>query len=154
MAGNRVSVVTVLAHSSGEWVSAELALPITDPGDARSLASAVTYARRYGLIALVGVAPADEDDDGDGAVASKVSRPKQEPVTNSSGPEPHGTGTDRGRLHQRRSNAGDLFAIAKAGGWDKDALHAWLIQEGIGSTTKIKINEYDAVVAQLQRAAP
>ena len=29
--GNRVAVTTVLAHASGEWVSAELSLPIADP---------------------------------------------------------------------------------------------------------------------------
>lgn len=162
--GNRVSVTTVLAHSSGEWVSDELALPIADPTDARSLASAVTYARRYGLIALLGIAPTDEDDDADAVVtpsASKAMRPPAPakpsptppptPVAPSSGDgRPAPTAADYISDAQRRR----LFAIARAGGWEKDDLHAWLITQGIGSTTKIKTDEYDAVVSLLQRAAP
>ncbi len=58
------SVETMLCHSSGEWVSETLTLPLAKH-DAQGIGSALTYARRYGLSAIVGVAP--EDDDGEGA---------------------------------------------------------------------------------------
>ncbi len=60
----RVLLTYVLAHSSGEWISGMLEVtPVkTDP---QSLGSAITYARRYSLAALVGVAT--EDDDGNAA---------------------------------------------------------------------------------------
>jgi hypothetical protein len=59
-------VETILAHSSGEWVSSSLAVPLTK-ADAQGLGSAITYGRRYALAAIVGVCPAD--DDGEAAVA-------------------------------------------------------------------------------------
>src|SRR5574340_169669 len=55
-----VIIETTLMHSSGEWISSRLRMkPIKD--DPQSVGSAVTYGRRYGLQALVGI-PADDDD--------------------------------------------------------------------------------------------
>ncbi len=59
-----VIVETVLLHSSGEWISEELALPVSK-NDAQGVGSAITYGRRYGLQSMVGI-PA-EDDDGNAA---------------------------------------------------------------------------------------
>jgi len=59
-----VTVITTLAHSSGEWIRGSLTLrPVKD--DPQGAGSAITYARRYALAAMVGVAP--EDDDGEAA---------------------------------------------------------------------------------------
>lgn len=60
-----VHITTLLAHESGQWIDAGLTMPVGDRDDARSVASAITYGRRYSLIALIGVAPSDEDDDGE-----------------------------------------------------------------------------------------
>jgi ERF superfamily len=62
-----IQVETILAHSSGEWISSILALPSKNY-DAQGLGSAITYARRYALAAMVGIAP--EDDDGNAASPS------------------------------------------------------------------------------------
>lgn len=64
--GKTVTVVTTLAHSSGEWVRGEITM-IASPATPQGIGSCLTYARRYGLAAIVGVAPAEEDDDGNGA---------------------------------------------------------------------------------------
>ncbi len=64
-----VSLITTLAHSSGEWISGAYPIrPVKD--DPQSMGSATTYARRYSLAALVGVAPKGEDDDGNAASAN------------------------------------------------------------------------------------
>ena len=57
---------TILLHTSGESISSELKLmgPIRDW---HSMGSAITYARRYSICALVGIAPDGEDDDGNSA---------------------------------------------------------------------------------------
>lgn len=53
----------ILTHaSSGEVVGAEWVLPNTS--DPQAIGSAITYGRRYLLTAIVGLAPADDDDDG------------------------------------------------------------------------------------------
>jgi hypothetical protein len=59
-----VEVITTLAHTSGEWVRGTLVMkPVK--ADPQGIGSALTYARRYALAAIVGIAP--EDDDGNAA---------------------------------------------------------------------------------------
>ncbi len=55
-----IIVITTLAHSSGEWIRGRIKLkPVkTDP---QGMGSALTYGRRYGLAAIVGVAQIDDD---------------------------------------------------------------------------------------------
>ena len=58
-----VNVTTTLAHSSGEWISADW--PVCSLGDMASpqrMGAALTYARRYALFALVGIAGEDDLD--------------------------------------------------------------------------------------------
>lgn len=78
----KAGVLTLLAHSSDEWISNELILPavmqgkaiwengVKTPGpprfDTQSVGSAITYARRYAYQAIVGIA-AEVDDDGNAA---------------------------------------------------------------------------------------
>lgn len=62
--GAAVTITTILAHESGEWISGDLTL-VSTKNDPQGLGSAITYARRYALAAFVGVAP--EDDDGNAA---------------------------------------------------------------------------------------
>jgi hypothetical protein len=61
-----VTVVTRLMHSSGQWIESSLSVEAETTAP-QKLGSAISYARRYGLLALAGVAPADEDDDGQAA---------------------------------------------------------------------------------------
>ena len=44
----RVSVITRIIHSSGQWIEAETQLPPTK-NDAQGVGSAITYGKRYGL---------------------------------------------------------------------------------------------------------
>ena len=69
-----VEVETTLLHASGQFVSDVLAVPVS-PASAQAVGSAITYARRYALAALVGVAPAGDDDDGDRAEPMAPPRP-------------------------------------------------------------------------------
>jgi hypothetical protein len=55
---------TRLLHTSGQWIASEHPLPMS--GRPQEIGSALTYARRYSLSALIGIA-ADEDDDATGA---------------------------------------------------------------------------------------
>lgn len=58
------ALTTMLIHKSGQWLSATYPL-ISVKQDPQGFASAQTYARRYGLGAVMGVIA--EDDDGEGA---------------------------------------------------------------------------------------
>lgn len=63
--GGTIGVVTRLTHSSGQFLEGEFYLVPTKP-DAQGAGSAISYNRRYSLMAVTGVGP--EDDDGEEAV--------------------------------------------------------------------------------------
>jgi len=56
---------TMILHASGEWLTNGVFMPI-DKASAQGAGSAITYGRRYGLAALLGLT-SDEDDDGETA---------------------------------------------------------------------------------------
>jgi hypothetical protein len=54
--GGLLRLTTILAHSSGEWVSSEWPVcQIADISLAQRMGAALTYARRYALFTLVGI---------------------------------------------------------------------------------------------------
>jgi hypothetical protein len=64
-----VTVESRIIHTSGEWISTTVTIPVTKP-DAHGLGSALTYGRRYSVSALLAIS-ADEDDDANGAIAPR-----------------------------------------------------------------------------------
>ena len=78
-----VTVETVFLHESGEvWCSGPLHVPASKQ-DPQGYGSALTYARRYSLMAACGHAP--EDDDGN-AAAKRAVKPASKPDVSHSGP--------------------------------------------------------------------
>jgi hypothetical protein len=58
-----VSLTTTLAHSSGEWIASDWPVcPIADMASPQRMGAALTYARRYALFTLVGIAGEDDLD--------------------------------------------------------------------------------------------
>jgi hypothetical protein len=58
-----IRLKTVLAHSSGEWISSDWPVcPLDDLASPKRMGAALTYARRYALFALVGIAGEDDLD--------------------------------------------------------------------------------------------
>ncbi|WP_299079013.1 ERF family protein [uncultured Paraglaciecola sp.] len=70
-AQNGITIETMLCHSSGQWITSSYVMPVSKV-DAQAVGSAITYARRYALAAMVGVAP--EDDDGNSAAKAPPTR--------------------------------------------------------------------------------
>jgi hypothetical protein len=72
-------VETRLIHGeSGEQLSCRVPL-IVSKNDMQGYGSAVTYARRYGLMAMAGIAP--EDDDGNAAAKAAPKQELPQPIT-------------------------------------------------------------------------
>lgn len=59
-----IALETMLIHTSGEWISGEITLPVGKL-DPQGAGSAISYARRYGLSAILSIVA--EDDDGEAA---------------------------------------------------------------------------------------
>jgi hypothetical protein len=66
-------VKTILIHSSGQSLECSVPLRVAKD-DMQGLGSAITYARRYGLMAMAGIAP--EDDDGNAASKAPPKAPE------------------------------------------------------------------------------
>jgi hypothetical protein len=71
--GDTISVATMLVHESGEWVRDCAVYPLVK-NDPQGAGSAITYGRRYGLSAILGMVTED-DDDGHAASAPARSAP-------------------------------------------------------------------------------
>ena len=73
-----VRLSTVLAHASGEWIASDWPVcAITETTAPHRMGAALTYARRYGLFTLVGIAGEDDLDAPD-LVAPSTPAPRSE----------------------------------------------------------------------------
>src|SRR6266481_2095117 len=62
-AAGLVNLTTVLAHASGEWIASDWPVcPIAEIASPHRMGAALTYARRYALFTLVGIAGEDDLD--------------------------------------------------------------------------------------------
>lgn len=67
-----ISLVNLVIHESGEMLSVETQLPLGPKPTAQAAGSAITYARRYALAAIAGIAQVD--DDGNAASSQDTKR--------------------------------------------------------------------------------
>jgi hypothetical protein len=59
----QIRLTTLLAHASGEWISSDWPVcPVSETSTPHRMGKALTYARRYALFALVGIAGEDDLD--------------------------------------------------------------------------------------------
>jgi hypothetical protein len=62
-AAGLIRLTTVLAHASGEWISSDWPVcPVSETAAPQRMGAALTYARRYALFTLVGIAGEDDLD--------------------------------------------------------------------------------------------
>lgn len=122
-----ITVITRLLHTSGQWLESVCVMPV-EKISAQGSGSAMTYGRRYGLMAMLGLAP--EDDDGNAATANAPKtedKPKPSPGKKGdkggSGSGDAGKGEAAGyqptpfisKIAKRITNAADLEALGAVG---------------------------------------
>jgi hypothetical protein len=131
-----VTVTTIFCHKSGARLEM---CPIFMPCrkiDAQAYGSALTYARRYSLMAACGIAP--EDDDGNAAVAGGQNidsgRAKQKPVDDA--------------LKMTGSQAKEILALAQKAG---ASISKILTHYRVGHLSELNADMYDVITAQLNK---
>lgn len=129
-------VVTRFVHGeTGESMETPMPL-LLGKRDMQGLGSAITYARRYGLMTLAGIAP--EDDDGNAAVAG--------------GPAPDRRQPEAPKFDPRAAADRIITAIRKRGG-DKEALgELWAAEKPVLS--ELPEPMFAEVKAEFAKAAP
>ena len=100
-----VNVTTTLAHSSGEWISSDWPVcSLEDLASPKQMGAALTYARRYALFALVGIAGEDDLDAPDLNALEPAEAGAEKPLLN------WRTGPNGGRKYFGRKMPADLDA--------------------------------------------
>jgi hypothetical protein len=93
-AAGQVNLTTTLAHSSGEWIASDWPVcPIAETAHPQRMGMALTYARRYALFTLVGIAGEDDLDAPDLKVAPAPAPP---PPSSPERPKANGNGSPNG----------------------------------------------------------
>ena len=83
-----INLTTVLIHTSGEWIASDWPVcSLSEISQPRRMGAALTYARRYALFTMVGIAGEDDLDAADGA-KEPPQRDKPTEVARASDPEP------------------------------------------------------------------
>lgn len=82
-----ICIETILMHTSGQWISSKFNMPLSKI-DAHGIGTAISYARRYALCAMVGIAA--EDDDGNTATGTPEKPLKEKTPGQIKGPFSHG----------------------------------------------------------------
>lgn len=121
--GSIASVTTVLAHSSGGYITGTASC-VPAKADAQGIGSATTYLRRYGAAAVAGIA--QEDDDGNAAAHNK----------------PHAVITPK--------QAATVRDMLESTGSDTEKFCAAF---GVDSVDSLPAAKYDAAIAALNRKA-
>lgn len=132
-------VRTKLGHSSGQHLACDVPIETGPKGGMQAIGSAMTYAKRYGLSSLAGVASRDEDDDAETAEGRGNGGPRQggrspsrppdrsppQQRSNNGNSAPPETPETMARLAERARDAAHLTRIyehAKSKGWGAEQM--------------------------------
>ena len=136
-----VVVETRFVHSSGQWLSCSVgATPRAY--DPQSVGSAITYLRRYGLMALASIAP--EDDDGNAASGAPMQRNEPAPRWQERAPAP-APAPKRWSDNERKAFCAELDKL----GVKYDAVGAWCESVGKPRPSEMEPAQRSAVLSAL-----
>lgn len=142
-ADGKMSLTTMLLHESGEHIDSTLSIPLAQ-ANAQTIGSAITYARRYALMAIVGIAP-DEDDDGNAAVPpNRATRSAAESYLDSQAKAVTPT-VDAVRLQR----AQDLWKTAQERKWTREQFTEFTAKHGVKTLREATLAEIEALEAAL-----
>lgn len=148
----------VLMHSSGEWICGELEMnPVKN--DPQGIGSAITYARRYTLAGIAGIAT--EDDDGN-AASGKDGKDKAKPTDNKSResvtigasaqtlplppPRPNPNPPNgSGAAYISEPQCGRFIALCKKHNWSEEDAKKLLADFGVHSRKLIMKADYERI---------
>ena len=153
-----VSVQTLLLHESGEWLSSVCTLKADGNrgvNAAQAAGSAITYARRYGLTAIVGLATDDDDGNAAGApVQPQQRRQAPAPAPRQAAPAPAPQPKQEDELDGDRLKA--LFARLRELGYEAKEDCLIKLSEVLGRTVNsrkdLTIQEFHKFMAATENA--
>lgn len=133
----QLCVVTTLAHNSGQWIRGVLPINVERP-DPQKVGSAISYARRYALAALVGIYQTDDDAE------SAMERQAPAPAPIKPAPSVLSTGVSEAQIKR-------LFAIAKTAGVSNEQVKVYARDKfNLESSRDMNRTQYDELVKAVE----
>ena len=145
---SQVIVSCRISHTLGHHEeSGEIAMPIvqgdgTGANPAQRVGIAATYAKRYALLGIIGMAPED-DDDAEGQ-EQPVAAPERDPHD-----DPHASPSDQGTITWPQQQR--FWAIARKHGWTEEQVSDLLTSHKLNSTKEIPIGTYEVAIDRLKK---
>jgi hypothetical protein len=136
-------LTTRLCHKSGQWIESDTPLINSKP-DAQGFGSALTYARRYSLAAIVGITQDDDDANDASAPAPALKKQYETKVSAAKNEAP---------ISQAQAKA--LFNLASKKGISTDTLKIHLKKYGVERSADLKVFQFQELtneIAALQDA--
>lgn len=142
--GDKITATCRISHTLGHHEeSGEVSMPVIIADAERGanpmqrIGIATTYAKRYALLGIIGMAPEDDDD-------ARSQAQDREPKPERQGP------TDGQTIDEPRQRK--FHAVARGHGWSDEQVHTLLSDHGImsGSAKEIPLASYDALVDRLK----
>jgi hypothetical protein len=130
-----VSIETVLLHSSGEWLSGTLTLPITigkGMTQAQAIGSCISYGRRYSIASLLGIAQTDND-------AALCNNPAQDQLTSNL----------NSVLADKKKSLTQLEGLIKEHDL-ADKVEGWLKHFEVKSLDALNVNDMQKLIKNIQ----
>lgn len=123
---NDLTLVTMLAHTSGQWIKSHYPLKPAQM-TSQAIGACMTYAKRYSLSAMIGIVADDDDDDGetDRVQQNQASAPKPVKLASSD------------QIEEIKGYDSKLDSDTRA------KIQKWLVEDqGVTSFDQINVNQY------------
>ena len=115
-----VNLTTMLAHASGEWIASDWPVcPVAETANPQRMGAALTYARRYALFTLVGIAGEDDLDAPDLCAAPPTTVARTGPGSGELRLPPRSDGSGRARAAARAASTPVLSSDESAAQRDR-----------------------------------
>lgn len=137
--GTQPILITLLIHSSGQWIRSDLPL-ICEKPTPQAYGSAITYMRRYGLESIMGICR--DDDDGEAAVNQEERKKAEEAKKNPPTPP-----ADIPRITPPEAQMLRM-AIDKLPPEHQKGMNKWLTTKGYMQLTDIPTADYSLIITR------
>jgi len=160
-----VRLTTMLVHASGEWIASDWPVcPVSEMASPQRMGAALTYARRYGLFTLAGIAGEDDLDAPDLNSGASAASPRP-----TSGQNGHGRGNGfvspdaakdtppplvNGGNGTRRAAPPRPPLLPEARSVDMSGSNAWAECAGVYFRTRLPFLEHETAKAELTKLVP
>lgn len=164
-AGKGPVIRTRLMHSTGQWIETDYPI-ISKEDDMQGVAGGTTFARRYGLTSILGIA-SESDDDGNGANRQQTKQAPQqkgtqpmktrEPQQAAPPPKNHAPGATQTQEPGKVQMASDpqiakLWATAKSKSWTEEQVRSYVANKlGEDSMRNVTMKDMIAVINRVDK---